>query len=225
MLWSAEVFTQKPAGLTQAVYAIKFSLQLEGQGRKPSKRTKSLILSPCKECFCPFVSCPVHRLCSPPSICSHRRGAMKGKAISILPAHRRSGSMGAELKSCILMRCCCATRAEQSRAGAAGRGGPGEQNLHGTSFFSRLFPPPQCSLQGSSCCACFASSIHPAGHPIHSWLFCPTSVHNLFLIPRSAPPCLTLDTELNSCADLGHEELEKALLHPLCPAWGKWIFR
>lgn len=116
MLWSAEVFTQKPAGLTQAVYAIKFSLQLEGQGRKPSKRTKSLILSPCKECFCPFVSCPVHRLCSPPSICSHRRGAMKGKAISILPAHRRSRSMGAELKSCILMRCCCATRAEQSRS-------------------------------------------------------------------------------------------------------------
>lgn len=114
------------------------------------------------------------------------------------------------LKSCILMRCCCATRAEQELLQGQPWGAePAQHKFLSPGWFllPTLLPPGQQLLLEKPG-AGFASSTYPAGPPTHSLLFCPTSAHNLLLIPRSAPPCLTLDVELNSGADLGHEELE-----------------
>lgn len=119
--------------------------------------------------------------------CSHGWGARTGKTVS-------SSRSAAPEPRCFrpASRCDVAAQPQQPR----------DHNLRKRSFSMATAGPAQAgsSSRDSSCCssepgAGFASSICPGGPSMHFLLFCLTSVHNLFLIPHSAPPWLTWAVE------------------------------
>lgn len=168
------------------------------------------------------MSCPAQRLCSPPSICSHRRGGTRGKPVSIPPAHSMSGSTGAEmLKSCILMRCCCATRAEQELLRGVA---PGSRTCTAQISPSRLVPPPHTVPSLPEPARCFFCLIHISWWASHTFLIILPNICSQFVSNSSL--CSSLPDSGRRVKLLflwGMRSWKMHPLHPLGPAWGTWI--